>query len=1105
MEEALQLANTALKQRVEELSVLNQIAQTMATVTDLQAVLEAVAREMLRLFDVDSCNIALLNADHTELRVCVQYSPDGDDLPALGSSLPLDGHTVYRRVIETRQSLVLSQKNHDSVWPVEGLGDKTGSHWLLLIPLLSRGKVIGVVGLETAQTWDLEQSGRVFSPAEIKLAETIAGQVAGAIEIVRLLEEEQQQRRIAERALREMKLLYNVNAAFKTFHMRSGLECALGEYLKALGLKQGGVLLFNQDDPDGQIYVLYEDGRLQTPRSPINRILLSHQKVIETKQPLAIVDAVHNPLMADAQDLISTYNIKSTLLIPFMIRGQVVGLLFADSTTDVRPFTAREISLSQAVADQIAANVFNIRLFREEQDQRRIAEQRVDELAVLNQVAEIVATVTDLSTTLETVAKLMVNLFSARNCVIGLLNEARTALTVVADYARFREDPSVMDTVFTLADAPALIQVVERQSATIISNPQTNPFLMGLRDVMCEWKVQCLMSIPLLARGEVMGVIMLDTAEPDRTFTVDELSLAETVAAQIAGAVDNARLFDEVQRRANKMATLARAAEDARRTAESANRAKSVFLANMSHELRTPLNAILGFTQLMVHDSNLTPGQRENLDIIERSGGHLLALINDVLELSKIEAGRTTVYDVNFDLYRLLWDIEAMFRLRASEKGLWLIVDCAPGIPRYVRTDENKLRQVLINLIGNAIKFTETGGVRVGVGIIRDLAVSSEDATVCPASDAERGDIVHSASCSLSLSFEVEDTGPGIAPEELDAVFDAFVQTMTGLKSQQGTGLGLPLSRQFVNIMGGDMSMHSELGVGTTFEFSIPVMLATADEVGKAKPERRAIALEPGQPVYRLLIVEDEAVNRRLLVKLLEPFTKDQEGFEIREAVDGRQAVEICEQWRPDFIWMDIRMPLLNGLEAAHRIKSMPGGEDIIIVALTAGTFEENRDRILSEGCDDFIRKPFKEEDILDMLCDHLGVRFVYAQPQSVCEDVPARLTERDTTSDGEIKGFRMQDALEYVSVEWLAMMDQATVNADFELLLKLIEQIRGQNLETGATSGSDVTSEANATEALADKLIDLLYYFDYDAIRSLLGFELSSLSEGLLLAKDEK
>jgi signal transduction histidine kinase/DNA-binding NarL/FixJ family response regulator len=1106
VEEALQLANTALKQRVEELSVLNQIAQTMATVTDLQAVLEVVAHEMLQLFDADFCNVALLDAGHTELRICVQHSLDKDGFSTLGASIPLDEHAAYRRVIETRQSLVWPQYDHTPMWPLEELRRKSYNHCLLIIPLLSRGRVIGTIGLGTAQAWEPEwhgepkrpweprRQGRVFSPAEVKLAETIAGQVAGAIEIVRLLEEEHQQRRIAEHALREMELLYNVNAAFKTFDIQSGLERALGEYLKALGLRQGGVLIFGQDGQGEPVYLLYEEGQLQTPRLRVDRILLSHQKVMETKQPCVIVDALHDPLMADAQDLVRTYNIKSTLLVPFVVRNQVVGLLFVDSTSDVRPFTKREVSLAQAVADQIAANIFNIRLFKWERDQRQIAEQHLDELAVLNQVAEIVATVTDLSATLEIVAKLMVNLFSARNCVIGLLDEARSKLTVAADYASSRGGPGVADTVIVLADNPALTKVVEKRNAVIVSDPQHNSLLAGLRDMMCAWGVQCLMAIPLLARGEVIGVIIVDTTERGRTFTADERSLAETVAGQVASAVHNARLFDEVQRRAEEMAAFARAAEDARRAAEAANRAKSIFLANMSHELRTPLNAILGFTQLMIHNQNLTPAQRENLDIIWRSGKHLLALINDVLELSKIEAGRTALYNVSFDLDCLLADLEAMFRLRVSEKDLWLVFERAPHIPRYVRADENKLRQVLINLLGNAVKFTEVGGVKLRV---RAFETSFDDKTATfLVTDADARVATRSASQLFSLEFEVKDTGPGIAPEELDAVFDAFVQTTTGLKAQQGTGLGLPLSRQFVNIMGGELFMHSELGVGTTFVFNIPVTLATADEVEKNRPERRVIALEPDQPIYRLLIVEDEDVSRKLLVKLLEPFARDGEGFEIREAVNGQQAVEICKQWRPDFIWMDIRMPILNGLEAARRIKSMPKGEDIIIVALTAGTFfEKNRERILSEGCDDFVHKPFKEADILDKLCEHLGVRFIYAQSQATCEGVQPLQGRGDQYREFVGKGtedFGMQYALGNLSVEWLAMMDRATVNADFELLMRLVEQIRGQK------------PEVDAVITLADKLLDLLYCFDYDAMRSLLGLGPSSFDHDFFLAKGE-
>jgi signal transduction histidine kinase/ligand-binding sensor domain-containing protein/CheY-like chemotaxis protein len=396
------------------------------------------------------------------------------------------------------------------------------------------------------------------------------------------------------------------------------------------------------------------------------------------------------------------------------------------------------------------------------------------------------------------------------------------------------------------------------------------------------------------------------------------------------------------------MADLQRAKE----AAEAANRAKSAFLANVSHELRTPLNAILGFTQLMIRSAgrrragDVQPEDLENLQVIQRSGEHLLGLINEVLELSKIEAGRSALRERAFDLRRLIEGLEDMFRLRAEQKGLTFEVDLAAPTPAFVTADEGKLRQILMNLLGNAVKFTDQGGV-----VLRSALAEEDDA-------------------GLSLRVEVEDSGPGIPPADHEAVFAPFVQSRLGEQSREGTGLGLSISREFARAMGGDLTLTSETGRGSLFRLQIPVR--PAEPIGEQAPRRVVVGLEPGQPTYRLLVVDDNETNRRLLVRLLRPL-----GFEVREAVHGGEALAIWEEWSPHLIWMDMRMPVMDGYEATRRIKSTTRGQATVIIALTASALEEDRAVILSEGCDDYVRKPFREEELFDTLTRHLGVRFL--------------------------------------------------------------------------------------------------------------------------------
>jgi PAS domain S-box-containing protein len=450
----------------------------------------------------------------------------------------------------------------------------------------------------------------------------------------------------------------------------------------------------------------------------------------------------------------------------------------------------------------------------------------------------------------------------------------------------------------------------------------------------------------------------------------------------------------------------------ARRAAEAANQAKSTFLANMSHELRTPLNAILGFTQLMDGDTNLTHGQQENLEIINQSGEHLLALINDVLEMSKIEAGQIRLRDTSFDFHYLLESLEEMFRLQAEKKGVDLAFEISEDVPRHVVSDEGKLRQVLNNLIGNAVKFTEEGGIHLKVSPLR--------------SNGEK----------FELAFVVRDTGPGIPPKDLEAVFDPFVQgsdvtDFMATQSPEGTGLGLSISRKFVRLMGGDITVESELGEGSKFSFSVNVGIAEAEEVVSEGTKQIMLQLAPDQPVPRLLVVEDRETNRRLLVKLLEQF-----GFEVQEATNGQEAIDIWQLWEPHLIWMDMRMPVMNGREATRRIKAMPGGESVSIIAITATAFDEDRESILLDGCDDFVRKPFRKNEIIEVLVKHLNVGFVYKEASLLTPDekeMEPATNELDTQT------------LEALPAEWLEELCIATKRADLLRILELIEQIREQ------------------------------------------------------------
>lgn len=600
-----------------------------------------------------------------------------------------------------------------------------------------------------------------------------------------------------------------------------------------------------------------------------------------------------------------------------------------------------------------------------------------------------------------------------------------------------------------------------------------------------EYQIRAYIIAPIFQGNHLWGMLTAYQQAEPRQWEPWEVKAMIRLGKQLGIALRQAEYVREVREKSRQVIQALQSEavmRQARDAADASNRAKSEFLSHMSHELRTPLNAILGFTQLMQRETNLPDVQRDYLDTINQSGEHLLTLINDILDMSKIEAGRLVLHNAQFDLHDLLLSIQSMLQAKAAAKDLAFDVELAPDLPRSVIGDEGKLRQILINLLGNAIKFTNTGAVRLRVQlddagheqsrteatpidpVCRDAELSnsvndragaaggtiSEDANDAGAARDAAGDD------TVWLYFAIEDTGPGIPSEEVELLFKPFMQTAVGRRSHVGTGLGLTISQKFAQMFGGDICLESTSAQGSTFAVRLPLLRSQTDILPTYHSYRCPVALAPGQTPFRILVVDDHDLSRQLMVTLL---TKV--GFQVEEATNGQEAIEQWYRWRPHLIWMDMRMPVMSGDQAAAEIKSHVDGKATVIIALTASAFEEEKAAILASGCDDFVRKPFQDWLIFEKMAEYLGVQYEYAPEIEPPVDL-SRLPVSSVSFDAQY--FAQQ------SPAWLAAVHQAATSADGEQIQQLAAAI------------------ADAQPELATYLNLLVQNFEFEAIIELSG-----------------
>jgi GAF domain-containing protein/CheY-like chemotaxis protein len=723
-------------------------------------------------------------------------------------------------------------------------------------------------------------------------------------------------------------------------------------------------------------------------------------------------------------ELLQQFYARAYAIAPILVGNRLWGLLAAYQNSGPRHWVPEDVDLLAQLGAQLGIALLQAEALEKWKTQTAELKKAAERQQALTRAIENIRQSLDIDTIFQTTIQE----------VQALLQVERVAIY------RFNPDGSGEFVADSIVDGWSPQRLMQALLAAHLSQPNANGKYPRHETF-----------VPISQGDELWGLLVAYQNSQPRYWQDEEINLLAQVGCQLGVALQQAELLRQTQEQTDQLSTTLQSLQatqtklvEAANKAEMASQAKSEFLAKMSHELRTPLNIILGFSQLLARETDLSANQKEFIDLINHSGEHLLFLINDVLETAKIEAGQLALNTVSFNLPGLVHAIAEMFTLRAQAKGVPLIVEYTSTLPPCVIGDDAKIRQILINLLSNATKFTQTGQITLRIGVI-------DETETMPATMAEAdAGSVPQAQEGFTLWFEVEDTGSGIASDQLPIVFDPFKQVQSARHGSQGTGLGLFISRQFAQAMGGNLRVRSQVGQGTIFTGWLRLKLGQTDAVSGSQPYRTVVGLSPNQPPLRVLISEDNESSQRLLANLLSSV-----GFNVRTVEDGQAAINLFLEWHPHCIWMDLHLPNVNGLQATRAIRDLPQGDVVTIFAITASVLDQSVHELQEQGFDGFVGKPFRVQEIFDLMAQHLGICYQYA-PENITIDgqnidaqqsLDASLTIADSNTGNAAQNSdplaitNLPD-VDGVSLEWLSQLGQASLMGLEPAIKELIGQL---------------------------------------------------------------